>query len=97
MRLVSVACLSVAAKMEESKVPALSEYKVENYVFVCDVIQHMELIVLSALEWKMSLNTPFLYLNYFIKELGDQETKPDDLISRGSELVMALIRGTKSD
>ncbi|KAL2926728.1 Cyclin-D5-1 [Bienertia sinuspersici] len=81
--------------MEESKVPALSEYKVEDFECGSSVIQHMELIVLTTLEWNMNLITPFVYFNYFIKELGFQETK-QELISRGNELVMGLIKECKS-
>ncbi|KAL0343500.1 UNVERIFIED_CONTAM: Cyclin-D5-3 [Sesamum angustifolium] len=65
IRLLSVACLSLAAKMEECEVPALSEYRVEEYNFKGNVIQRMELLVLNTLEWKMSCATPFAYLNYF--------------------------------
>lgn len=64
IQLLSVACLSIAAKMEEQSVPLLSEYPIE-YRFENKVIKNMELLILSTLEWKMGLPTPFAYLHYF--------------------------------
>ncbi|XP_073115877.1 cyclin-D5-1 isoform X2 [Elaeis guineensis] len=63
--LLSVACLSLAAKMEEYMAPALSEYQIDGYEFNSKAIQRMELLVLSTLEWRMSSVTPFDYLSYF--------------------------------
>ncbi|KAJ6419766.1 hypothetical protein OIU84_029810 [Salix udensis] len=48
VRLLSVACLSLAAKMEERKAPPLSEFPVEDYCFGNKVIQRMELLVLNT-------------------------------------------------
>ncbi|PIN06119.1 G1/S-specific cyclin D [Handroanthus impetiginosus] len=90
IRLLSVACLSLAAKMEECDVPALSEYHVDEYNFEGNVIQKMELLVLSTLEWKISCATPFAYLNYFINKFcGERRSK--ELINRAVELIFALI------
>ncbi|KAL2242132.1 UNVERIFIED_CONTAM: Cyclin-D5-3 [Sesamum indicum] len=44
LRLLSMACLSLAAKMEESVVPALSEFCLGDYNFESSVIQRMELL-----------------------------------------------------
>ncbi|KAL0323001.1 UNVERIFIED_CONTAM: Cyclin-D5-3 [Sesamum angustifolium] len=44
VRLLSMACLSLAAKMEESVVPALSEFCLGDYNFESSVIQRMELL-----------------------------------------------------
>ncbi|XP_008792768.1 cyclin-D5-1-like [Phoenix dactylifera] len=65
IRLLSVACLSLAAKMEEYMVPALPEYQIEGYEFDSKAIQRMELLVLTTLEWRMGSVTPFDYLSYF--------------------------------
>ncbi|PKU68748.1 cyclin-D5-3-like [Dendrobium catenatum] len=65
MKLLSIACLSLAAKMEECKPPFLSEYRFEGYRFSNKVIQRMELLVLDALEWRLNSVTPFTYLSYF--------------------------------
>ncbi|XP_022855600.1 cyclin-D5-1-like [Olea europaea var. sylvestris] len=66
VRLLSMACLSLAAKMEECTVPALPEFCVEEYSFESSVIQRMELLVLNTLEWKMGSLTPFAFTQFFL-------------------------------
>ncbi|KAF5738252.1 D5-type cyclin [Tripterygium wilfordii] len=90
-RLLSIACLSLAVKMEEYKVPALSEFPVEGYYFESKSIQRMELLVLNTLEWKMGLITPFPYLNYLIHKIGG-ESKPPKVGSGAVELIVAMIK-----
>ncbi|XP_012079400.1 cyclin-D5-1 isoform X2 [Jatropha curcas] len=91
IRLLSVACLSLAAKMEECRVPSLSEFPMEDYCFENKVIQRMELLVLNTLEWKMGSITPFSYLNYFISKICG-ESRPKETISRAVELILAVIK-----
>ncbi|KAG8641138.1 hypothetical protein MANES_13G112400v8 [Manihot esculenta] len=91
IRLLSVACLSLAAKMEECRVPPLSEFPVEDYCFENKVIQRMELLVLNTLEWKMGSATPFSYLHYFISKFCG-ESRPKETFSRVVELILALIK-----
>ncbi|XP_042029569.1 cyclin-D5-1-like [Salvia splendens] len=86
MRLLSIACLSLAAKMEENEAPSLSEYDADEYSFNGDVIQKMELLVLNTLEWKMSCITPFTYLNYFAS-LFCSEFR----LNRAVELIFAIM------
>ncbi|RLN42909.1 cyclin-D5-1-like [Panicum miliaceum] len=62
-RLLAVACVSLAAKMEEYRAPALSEFRADDeYDFSCVSIRRMELLVLSTLGWRMGGVTPFDYL-----------------------------------
>ncbi|KAG2536608.1 cyclin-D5-1-like [Panicum virgatum] len=62
-RLLAVACVSLAAKMEEYRAPALSEFRADDeYDFSCASIRRMELLVLSTLGWRMGGVTPFDYL-----------------------------------
>ncbi|KAK8716623.1 hypothetical protein V6N13_043928 [Hibiscus sabdariffa] len=91
VRLLSIACLSLAVKMEECKVAVLSEFHTEDYEFQSKVIQRMELLVLSTLEWKMNSITPFSYLHYFIRKLH-AESNPKGLISKAPELIIAIIK-----
>ncbi|KAE8682799.1 Interferon-related developmental regulator family protein / IFRD protein family isoform 1 [Hibiscus syriacus] len=77
MQLLSIACLSLAAKMEEMEVPALSEFQIEGCNFDTKTIQRMELLVLNTLEWKMSLVTPFAFLHFFIWEMC--KSSPPDM------------------
>ena len=87
-----MACLSLAAKMEELKVPALSEFPVEDFNFESKVIQRMELLVLNTLEWKMGSTTPFSFIPYFISKLSI-ESPPSNKVSQIVELIWVLIRG----
>ncbi|KAG8373851.1 hypothetical protein BUALT_Bualt11G0068200 [Buddleja alternifolia] len=89
-RLLSVACLSLAAKIEESKVRLLHEYYVDGYNFQGNVVQKMELLVLNIMEWKMSYATPFAYLNYFATKFWG-ESPHKELIIRADELIVAAI------
>ncbi|KAG8062759.1 hypothetical protein GUJ93_ZPchr0003g18629 [Zizania palustris] len=69
-RLLAVACVSLAAKMEEYRAPALSEFRADNdYEFSCVSIRRMELLVLSTLGWRMSAVTPFDYIPCFSSRL----------------------------
>ncbi|XP_031270711.1 cyclin-D5-1-like [Pistacia vera] len=90
IKLLSVACLSLAAKMEEIKVPALSEFQLEEYNFESRVILKMELLVLTTLDWRMGSITPFTFLHYFITKLC--KDPPNDVISRTATLIFAIMR-----
>ncbi|KAF8404888.1 hypothetical protein HHK36_009783 [Tetracentron sinense] len=91
IQLLSVACLSIAAKMEECRMLALSEFQVEDYNFDSKVIQKMELLVLKTLEWRMGSITPFAYLHYFIAKFC-YESRPKDAVSRAAELILAITK-----
>ncbi|XP_073128098.1 cyclin-D5-1 [Henckelia pumila] len=90
IRLLSVASLSLAAKMEECEVPGLSEYHVDEYNFQGNVIQKMELLVLNTLEWRMSCATPFAYLSYFTTKFCE-ELRHKELVTRATDLILAVM------
>ncbi|CAK8576051.1 unnamed protein product [Lathyrus sativus] len=71
-QLTAVACLSLAAKMEETHVPLLLDFQVEEsrFVFEAKTIQRMELLVLSTLKWRMHLVTPISFFDYIVRRLG---------------------------
>ncbi|XP_019429841.1 PREDICTED: cyclin-D5-1-like [Lupinus angustifolius] len=91
IRLLSVACLSLAAKMEECNVPFLLDYQSEDYCFENKVIQRMELLVLTTLQWNMANVTPFAFLPYFITKLCN-ETPPFNVLSRAMQLIFTLMK-----
>ncbi|XP_020230428.1 cyclin-D5-1 [Cajanus cajan] len=91
IRLLSVACLSLAAKMEEQNVPPLSEYPIEEYRFENKVIKNMELMILSTLEWKMGSATPFAYLHYFVGKFCPG-SKPQTIITKAIEHIVAMVK-----
>lgn len=93
IRLLSLACLSLAAKMEECRVPALAEFRVEEFNFGSKVIQRMELLVLNTLEWKMNSVTPFAYVHYFTTKLSRTLTPPKNTMSKAVQLILAMMRG----
>ncbi|XP_073023987.1 LOW QUALITY PROTEIN: cyclin-D5-1-like [Primulina eburnea] len=90
IRLLSVASLSIAAKMEEREVPGLSEYHVDEYNFEGTVIKKMELFVLNTLEWRMSYATPFAYLNYFTTKFCE-ELRHKELVTRAADLILTVM------
>lgn len=102
MQLLSMACLSLAAKMEEVKVPVLSEFCVEDYSFESNVIQRMELLVLVTLEWKMGSMSPFAYTRFFLEKLRKEDDSDDsiplrDVLSRIGEVLLDATKGSLSN
>ncbi|GLU15929.1 hypothetical protein SLE2022_323810 [Rubroshorea leprosula] len=93
IHLLSVACLSLAAKMEELKVPALPEFHFQDYSFDSRMIQRMELLVLNTLEWRMSSITPFVFLHYFIGKMLP-ESLPDHILPRTVHFILAVMKET---
>ncbi|XP_057430293.1 cyclin-D5-1-like [Lotus japonicus] len=91
IRLLSIACLSLAAKMEECNVPGLSEFHWEDYSFQGKVIQNMELLVLTTLEWNMDIVTPFAFLHYFVTKLCS-ESPPSPIFSKTIQLIVATMK-----
>lgn len=72
-RLAAVACVALAAKVEETRVPLLLDLQLcaaassdadaaDADVFEAKTVRRMELLVLSALGWRMHPVTPFSYL-----------------------------------
>ncbi|KAG8368493.1 hypothetical protein BUALT_Bualt15G0051400 [Buddleja alternifolia] len=78
-QLLSVACLSLAAKMEELYVPSLLDLQIleSTYIFEAKTIQRMELLVMATLKWRLRSVTPFDYLHYFISMLPSSTSKSD--------------------
>uniref|UniRef100_A0A803PE86 B-like cyclin n=1 Tax=Cannabis sativa TaxID=3483 RepID=A0A803PE86_CANSA len=71
-QLLSVTCLSLAAKMEEISVPLLLDLQTKEpkFMFEPKTIQRMELIVMANLKWRLHLVTPFDFVHYFIWKLS---------------------------
>ncbi|KAE8806642.1 cyclin-D3-2-like [Hordeum vulgare] len=69
-RLAAVACVALAAKVEETRVPVLLDLQLcaaesagDADVFDAKTVRRMELLVLSALAWRMHPVTPFSFLH----------------------------------
>ncbi|MED6194767.1 hypothetical protein PIB30_031639 [Stylosanthes scabra] len=93
IQLLSVACLSLAAKMEEQYVPALSEYPIVEYRFESKVIKNMELLILATLDWKMgSSPTPFSYLHYFLTKFFPGSNSANTIIAKATQHIVAMVK-----
>ncbi|KAF8112320.1 hypothetical protein N665_0065s0093 [Sinapis alba] len=97
LQLVSVACLSLAAKVEETHVPLLLDFQVEEtkYVFETKTIQRMELLILSTLQWKMHLITPLSFLDHIIRRLGLKNNAHWDFLNRCHTLILSVISDSR--
>ncbi|GLJ15237.1 hypothetical protein SUGI_0249120 [Cryptomeria japonica] len=98
LQLLSVACLSLAAKMEETDVPLLLDLQTEGpkFVFEARTLKRMELMVLATLEWRMLSVTPFSFIDYFIHHGGNDgggSSSKSPMVSRVGELILSTIRG----
>ncbi|KAJ8762629.1 hypothetical protein K2173_008068 [Erythroxylum novogranatense] len=98
MQLLAVACLSLAAKMEETEVPLSLDLQVgeSKFVFEAKTIQRMELLVLSTLHWRMQAVTPFSFIDYFLNKINVEETPftaTTSLILHSIQLILSTIRG----
>lgn len=94
VQLLAVACLSLAAKMRETLVPRSLDLQVgePRYVFDAKSIQRMELLVLSKLDWRMQVLTPFAFIDYFLSKSRDGQLPPKLLISRSAQLILNTAR-----
>ena len=88
-----MACLSLAAKMEEIKVPALSEFQAGECNFESKEFQRMELLVLNTLEWRMGSITPFAFLPFFITKMS-KESPQGHFMSKTVQFILAIMRGS---
>ncbi|XP_073152493.1 cyclin-D5-1-like [Henckelia pumila] len=90
VQLLALVCLSLAAKMKESKARTSAIYIGNGFTLKGNAIAKMELSILTNLEWRMWRVTPFAYLEYFINkfcgELGHKE-----LATRATELTLLLM------
>ncbi|KAG6481562.1 cyclin-D3-2-like [Zingiber officinale] len=82
-RLAAVACLSLAAKVEEMCVPLLVDLQLLDppedggFLFEPKTIQRMELLVLSALGWRMNPVTPLSFVHHLLHRLFSNTEKAE--------------------
>ncbi|KAI4328147.1 hypothetical protein L6164_020528 [Bauhinia variegata] len=95
VQLLAVACLSIAAKMEETKVPQSVDLQVgePKFVFEAKTIQRMELLVLNTLRWQMLALTPCSFIDYFLRKINPEQHPTESSISRSVQLILSTIRG----
>ncbi|KAG9450385.1 hypothetical protein H6P81_010350 [Aristolochia fimbriata] len=94
LQLLSVASLSLAAKMEETLVPSLLDLQVEGarFVFEPRTIRRMELLLLNALNWRLRSITPFNFIDFFAYKIDPSGGFTRFLVSRATEIILATIQ-----
>lgn len=100
-QLVAVACLSLAAKVEETRVPLLLDLQVGDarYVFEAKTVQRMELLVLSTLGWGMHPVTPLSFVHHVAStRLGARRREPAsrEFLRRCERLLVAAVSDSRS-
>ncbi|KAL8234707.1 hypothetical protein R6Q59_020807 [Mikania micrantha] len=97
IQLLAVTSLSLAAKLKETRVPSLLDLQVEdtNYLFEPKIIQKMELLVMSTLEWKMNLVTPISFLDHIVRRLGLNTHLHWDFIKKCEDLILLLVSDSR--
>ncbi|KAL0454278.1 UNVERIFIED_CONTAM: Cyclin-D3-1 [Sesamum latifolium] len=93
MQLAAVACLSLAAKVEETHVPLLLDLQVEDskYVFEAKTIQRMELLVLSSLKWRMNAVTPLSFLHHIVRRLALKSHVHWEFLRSCEDLLLSVL------
>ncbi|VVB05114.1 unnamed protein product [Arabis nemorensis] len=92
-QLTAVACLSLAAKVEEIRVPLLLDFQVEEarYVFEAKTIQRMELLILSTLQWRMHPVTPISFFDHFIRRFSSKSHQQFEFLRRCESLLLSIV------
>lgn len=95
MQLLGVACLSIAAKMEETEVPLSLDLQGGDakFVFEAKTIQRMELLVMSTLKWRMQAITPFSFIDYFLKKINSDQIASTSSINKSVQLILSTVKG----
>lgn len=94
-QLLAVACLSLAAKMEETYVPLPLDLQVGDakFVFEARTIKRMELLVLRILKWRMRAVTACSFIDYFLHKFNDRDAPSMLAYSRSSDLILSTAKG----
>ncbi|KAK4763421.1 hypothetical protein SAY86_009189 [Trapa natans] len=94
MQLLSVACLSLAAKMEEPLIPSLLDLQIEGTKFIFEprTIRRMEHLVLTILNWRLRSVTPFSFICFFACKVDPSGSCIGYLISRSTSIILSDIQ-----
>ncbi|KAJ9177386.1 hypothetical protein P3X46_012610 [Hevea brasiliensis] len=98
LQLLAVACLSVAAKLEETSVPLLLDLQTlePRFLFKPSTVQRMEILVMARLKWRLHIITPFYFLHYFIEKLScvspNCNNSIHSVLSHSSDIIISILR-----
>ncbi|KAM1052909.1 hypothetical protein FF1_000433 [Malus domestica] len=95
VQLLAVACLSIAAKVEETSVPQSVDIQVGDpkFVFEAKTILRMELLVMSTLKWRMHACSAYSFIDCFLSKISDDQYPLLSSICRSEQLILSTIRG----
>ncbi|CAN6239354.1 unnamed protein product [Urochloa humidicola] len=97
-KLLAVACLSLASKVEETFAPLPLDLQVieeKKFVFEGRTIKRMELLVLSTLKWRMHAVTACSFIEYFLHKLSDLGAPSLLARSRSADLILSTAKGAE--
>ncbi|GMJ13031.1 Cyclin D6;1 [Hibiscus trionum] len=66
LRLVSISCVSLAAKMTKTEFSLTDFQGDRGLIFDAQTVERMEYLILGALKWRMRSITPFAFVSFFI-------------------------------
>ncbi|XP_074328397.1 cyclin-D4-1-like [Apium graveolens] len=100
-QLLAVACLLLAAKLEDVRVPSTANLQVAypSLIFEAQSLKLMELKVLANLKWRMQACTPFSFIDFFIRKIKSEDTIPSgslmygSLIYRSCQFIVNTMKG----
>ncbi|XP_076931451.1 cyclin-D4-1-like [Bidens hawaiensis] len=97
MQLLAVACLSLAAKMEETEIPLIHDLQVggSRFVFESKSIKKMELLVLTTLKWRVQSVTPFSFIDDFLGKVNGGQPISKSWILTSTQLILGLFKGVE--
>ncbi|TKW35881.1 hypothetical protein SEVIR_2G404500v4 [Setaria viridis] len=95
-QLLSVACLSLAIKMEETVVPLPVDLQVcdPECEFEARNIGRMEIHVMTTLKWRMQAVTPFAFISYFLDKFSEGKPPSFALASRCADIIVGTLKGS---
>ncbi|KAG9452802.1 hypothetical protein H6P81_005706 [Aristolochia fimbriata] len=89
LKLVSVSCLSLAAKMKKIVFSLNEVQSEEGFIFDCETIRRMELLILGALKWRMRSITPFSFVSFFLSYFNFNDPSLKKCIkARATEIIL---------
>ncbi|KAG6511054.1 hypothetical protein ZIOFF_029103 [Zingiber officinale] len=98
LQLLSVACLSLAVKMEETLAPTLLDLQVEGakFIFKPHTVLRMELLVLTGLDWRLRAVTPFSFTSFFAFKIDPSGKRAEALVSKATQFILSAMQGNKN-
>ncbi|XP_039038095.1 putative cyclin-D6-1 [Hibiscus syriacus] len=98
LRLVSISCVSLAAKMTKPELGLVDFQVGGGFVSDAQTVERMEYLILGALKWRMRSITPFSFLSFFISLFKLKEvavSQAEAIKARAVELIFKAQIDTK--